>query len=384
MSARASAVSTKNPRVGGLEARFATLPPVWATPATEPMPSLDFELPPELEAGEPPEARGLARDAVKLMVSRLGDDRLEHTHFRHLPDYLQAGDVLVINTSGTLNAAVEARRADGAPIVVHLSTQLPAGLWTAELRRPAQGTTTPFYHATAGESLALAGGGTLTLLVPYLPLDEARTRLWIAALRLPEAVGPYLERHGFPIRYSYVRQPWPSAYYQTVYVTEPGSAEMPSAGRAFTPELITRLAARGVVVAPLLLHTGVASLEHHEPPYEEYYRVAGTTAELVNAARRHGRRVIAVGTTVVRALETVADEAGRVHQGEGWTSLVITPGRRLRAVSGLLTGLHEPRASHLAMLRALAGEAHLRKAYAEALRERYLWHEFGDMHLMLP
>ena len=158
---------------------------------------------------------------------------------------------------------------------------------------------------------------------------------------------------------------------------------MPSAGRAFTPELITRLVARGVQVAPLLLHTGVASLEDHEPPYEEYYEIPAASARLINQARREGRRVIAVGTTVVRALETVVAD-GEVHPGQGWTGLVITPQRRLRAVSGLLTGLHEPRASHLAMLAALAGEAHLRLAYAEALRERYLWHEFGDLHLILP
>ncbi len=159
---------------------------------------------------------------------------------------------------------------------------------------------------------------------------------------------------------------------------------MPSAGRAFTPELITRLVAGGVQVAPLLLHTGVASLEEHEPPYEEFYRVPPETARLVNAARERGKRVVAVGTTVVRALETVADPDGTAHPGEGWTTLVIGPERGLRAVDALLTGLHEPRATHLAMLEALAGREHLRTVYGEALRERYLWHEFGDLHLLLP
>jgi S-adenosylmethionine:tRNA ribosyltransferase-isomerase len=159
---------------------------------------------------------------------------------------------------------------------------------------------------------------------------------------------------------------------------------MPSAGRAFTPELITRLVARGVQIAPLLLHTGVASLEDHEPPYEEFYRVPLETARLVNGARAAGRQVIAVGTTVVRALETVTDAEGVTHPGEGWTRLVVTPERGLRAVNGLLTGFHEPRATHLAMLEALAGRRHLEIAYAEALRERYLWHEFGDLHLILP
>src|SRR5262249_11678535 len=153
--------------------------------------------------------------------------------------------------------------------------------------------------------------------------------------------------------------------------------------RAFTPELMTRLIAQGVQIAPLLLHTGVASIENHEPPYEEYYRVSLATARVVNEARATGRRVIAIGTTVVRALETVTDESGVAHPGEGWTSLIITPERGVRAVDGLLTGLHEPRASHLAMLEAICGREHLRLAYAEALRERYLWHEFGDLHLLL-
>ena len=169
-----------------------------------------------------------------------------------------------------------------------------------------------------------------------------------------------------------------------MYVTEPGSAEMPSAGRAFTPELITRLVAQGVQIAPLLLHTGVASLEDNEKPYEEYYRVSGETARLVNAARSSGRRIIAVGTTAVRALETVTDENAYTYGGTGYTNLFLTPERGVRAVNGLLTGLHEPCATHLMMLEAICGREHLHHTYAAALQERYLWHEFGDLHLILP
>ncbi len=163
-----------------------------------------------------------------------------------------------------------------------------------------------------------------------------------------------------------------------------GSAEMPSAGRPFTPELLTQLMARGVHVVPLILHTGVASPEGHEPPYEEFYRVPVEAARTVNMARTAGKRVVAVGTTVVRALETVADGEGAVHPGQGWTRLVITPQRGLRVVDGLLTGLHEPRITHLAMLEALTGPYHLQVAYAEAIQRGYLWHEFGDLHLILP
>jgi S-adenosylmethionine:tRNA ribosyltransferase-isomerase len=301
-----------------------------------------------------------------------------------------------------MNAALQARRADGTACELHLSTHLPADLWVVEVRLPTETATKPFYDAEAGEMLRLPGGATATLHIPYSRQHEktllsppntmpfpgtqkkGHTRLWIATLQFPFPIHDYLERYGFPIRYSYVKQQWPVSYYQTVYATEPGSAEMPSAGRAFTPEIITQLVAHGIQFAPLILHTGVASLEEHEPPYEEYYSVPLETSRLVNSARTAGKRVIAVGTTAVRALETVTDIEGMTHPGEGWTSLVITPQRGLRAVNAMLTGLHEPYATHLAMLEALCGREHLKITYQEALREGYLWHEFGDLHLILP
>ena len=346
---------------------------------------LDFDLPRELEAGEPPEARGLRRDEVRLMVSYRDDDRVVHSRFRDLGDFLQAGDVLVINTSATMNAAIQAEREDGAALELHLSTRLPGGLWIVELRRPAGAATEPFRHATPGETLRLPEGARVTLHAPYQENADrgAGSRLWLSTLDLPGPLDEYLDVHGFPIRYGYVGESWPLDYYQTVYATEGGSAEMPSAGRAFTPELITRLVAKGVQFAPLILHTGVASLEDDEPPYEEIYRVPPETARLVNAARAAGSRVVAVGTTAVRALETVTDESGTTHPGEGWTRLVVTPERGVRSVNAMLTGLHEPRSSHLAMLEALAGREHLRTTYGEALMEGYLWHEFGDLHLIL-
>lgn len=341
---------------------------------------LTFRLPARLEATEPPEARGLARDDVRLMVSYRSDDRIVHTRFREISAFLRQGDVLVINTSATRPAAVPARRADGERFDLHLSNQLPAGLWLVELRKPARVATEPFFDAQAGERFTLPEGGVVTLRAPY----GEKGRLWVANLSLPAPADDYLQRHGRAIRYDYVREEWPLSYYQTVYATEPGSAEMPSAGRAFSAEIVTELVARGVYVAPLLLHTGVASLETDESLYEEAYHVPEATARLVNMVRDSGGRVIAVGTTVVRALETVADEAGRVQGGEGWTGLVITPQRGIRAVDGILTGWHEPKASHLAMLEALAGKRHLRVAYDQALHAGYLWHEFGDLHLILP
>ena len=352
---------------------------------------LDFDLPAQLEAGEPAEARGLQRDEVRLLVSQACGEVADHARFHELGRFLNAGDVLVINTSGTLNAALPAQRADGSTLELHLSTHLPADLWLVELRGFGHTNglkhTVPFRDARAGDVLRLPADGLVTLLAPYSPdrsepqLDSAR--LWVATLQLPLALLPYLDRFGEPIHYSYVHRAWPSAYYQTAYVTEMGSAEMPSAGRAFTPQLMAQLVARGIQFAPLILHTGVASLEDHEPPYEECYRVSPETAQQINAARASHKRVIAVGTTAVRAIETVTDEAGLVHPGEGWTRLVIGPQRGIRTFDGLLTGFHEPRASHLAMLEALAGRAHLQRAYAEALRNGYLWHEFGDLHLLL-
>jgi S-adenosylmethionine:tRNA ribosyltransferase-isomerase len=347
--------------------------------------SLDFEVPPELEASEPPEARGLRRDEVRLMVSYKDGDRVVHSTFRDLGDFLDAGDVLVINTSGTMNAAVEAKREDGTALELHLSTRLPGGLWIVELRRSAGTATEPFRDALPGETLSLPERAKVTLHAPY-PGHSARdegSRLWLSTLELPRQLEEYLHRHGFPIRYGYVGESWPISYYQTVYATERGSAEMPSAGRAFTPELITRLVAKGVQFAPLILHTGVASLEDGEPPYEEFYRIPPETARLVNASRASGRRVVAVGTTAVRALETVTDGDGNTHPGEGWTHLLVTPGRGIRSVDSMLTGLHEPRSTHLAMLEALAGREHLRVTYGQALQEGYLWHEFGDLHLIL-
>lgn len=341
--------------------------------------TLDFTLPEALEAHEPPEARGLARDAVNLLVSYKADDAMRHVRFKEIGAFFRAGDVLVINTSGTLPAAVAAQRADGTKLILHLSTRLPGDLWVAELRRLVGTKTVPFADGRAGETLHLPDA-TVTLLTRY----KEGSRLWRAKLTLPTPLEAYLAAHGKPIRYGYLNSDWDIRYYQTVYATEAGSAEMPSAGRAFTPEIITQLVAKGVTLAPLLLHTGVASLEDHEPPYAEYYRVPPQTASAVTQANAESRRVIAVGTTVVRALETVTDANGVTHPGEGYTELFITPERGVRAVSGILTGWHEPRATHLLMLAAIANRRHLAKAYRAALERGYLWHEFGDLHLILP
>lgn len=340
--------------------------------------TLGFDLPPELEAAEPPEARGLTRDAVRMLVAWNSSGSVAQATFFDLPTYLEEGDLVVVNTSGTLAAEVPGIDAEGRRLEVHLSTRLPAGLWTVELRDGGR----PFFGASPG-CIELPAGGAVHLLAPYVRHPRG-ARLWVAQLSVPGTLFAYLSAHGSPIRYGYVRGEWPINAYQNVYATEPGSAEMPSAGRPFSPEVITRLVARGIGVVPLLLHTGVASLEAGEPPYAEYFRVSPSTAERVNATRGHGGRVLAVGTTVVRALESVVDPHGEVHAGSGWTEVVVTPERPVRSVDGLLTGWHEPEASHLAMLEAIAGRDILERSYTVALEEGYLWHEFGDVHLILP
>jgi S-adenosylmethionine:tRNA ribosyltransferase-isomerase len=323
----------------------------------------------------------MTRDSVRMMVAHRSDQSLVHSHFSELPRFLNEGDLVVLNTSGTLPAEVDGTGPAGEPLQIHLSTQLPAGLWTVEVRRDGR----VHLDASAGSDIALIGGGRVSLLTPYSAGPAGvGTRLWVAMIHTPGALPTFLARHGRPIRYGYVQGSYPLSAYQNVYATEPGSAEMPSAGRPFTPEVLTRLVAKGVAVAPLLLHTGVASLEANEPPYAEYFKVSSTTAHRINDVRRTGGRVIGIGTTVVRALESVVDEHGHVHPGEGWTETVVAPDHPVRSIDGFLTGWHEPEASHLAMLEAIAGRPLLEDSYRAALAEGYQWHEFGDVHLILP
>ncbi len=336
-----------------------------------------FELPPALEASEPPEARGVPRDAVRMMVSRRRTGEITHHTCSDLPDLLLPGDLLVVNTSATLPAAVRC----GPGLVMHFSTSLPDGSWLAELRAVRGHATEPFPGGSPGQALPLPGGAVATLA------GRVTGRLW--RVRMSTAVVPYLLRHGSYIHYSYVASDWPAQAYQTVFGTSPGSAEMPSASRPFTAEMIARLVVRGVMIAPLTLHTGVSSLEGDEEPYPEPYDIPPATARLVDATRQAGGRVVAVGTTVVRALETAAAARGQRAAGPlpasaGWTHHLVTPQTPPRVVDALFTGLHEPRSTHLLMLNAFAGAGLLRRCYAAAVEHSYLWHEFGDVHLLLP
>ncbi|MGC9497884.1 S-adenosylmethionine:tRNA ribosyltransferase-isomerase [Streptomyces sp. WG7] len=363
-------------------------------------------VPRELSARVPAEQRGpgLDRDAVRLLVSR--GTEVSHHVFGELPGLLRAGDLLVVNTSATLAAAVDGH-VGHARVVVHFSTRGDDGRWAVELRVPdGRGTTRARAEVGAAEgagrgALPSKGGGRRAggqegtrvrlpggaRLVLEEPLSARGERLWWARVSGAE-VPVVLREHGRPIRYSYTERDQPLSAYQTVFALPSadgsGSAEMPSAARPFTARLVAELVSRGVQFAPVTLHTGVASAEAHEPPYPERFSVPEASARLINAAAAGDGRVVAVGTTAVRAVESAAGADGRVRARAGWTDLVVTPERGVRVVDGLLTGLHEPEASHLLMLEAVAGRAALDRGYDAAVRGRYLWHEFGDVHLLLP
>jgi S-adenosylmethionine:tRNA ribosyltransferase-isomerase len=343
---------------------------------------LDFDLPSDLEASDPVEPR----DQVRLLVA--GPSGVTHARFADLPRFLEPGDLLVVNTSPTMAAAVHGERSNDRAVTVHFSTGLDDGTWVVELR-PRGRAFGPVTDVRAGEQVELADAVVLTVLDAHPP---GQSRLWRARIAVDGGVPRLLARHGEPIRYAYVPTPHPLAEYQTVFSrereidhgSEPGSAEMPSAGRPFTTAIVTELVVRGIAVAPVTLHTGVSSQDAGEPPLPERYSVPPATARLVNLTRADGGRVVAVGTTVTRALESAADDQGRVSARDGWTDLVLGPRRLARVVTGLVTGWHAPGASHLHLLDAVAGSELVRHAYAEALRSRYTWHEFGDSCLLLP
>jgi S-adenosylmethionine:tRNA ribosyltransferase-isomerase len=343
-----------------------------------------FQLPDALVAREPPERRGVPRDRVRLMVIDRRSGRVEHTRFDRLGDYLRPGDLLVFNSSRTLPAVLEgALDGCGTPVEARLAEHLPDDSWLALLLCRRGGPFACGLHE--GMRITFAGG----LRATVRERDRHIPRLW--RLNFSRAGGDLIDavyRVGRPVRYEYTAQPWGLDYYQTVYAREPGSAEMPSAGRAFTWRLLFALERRGVESAHVVLHTGLSSylddeLDARHPASEEEYLVSPGAAEKVNRARAAGRRVIAVGTTVVRALESAAGPDGRVRAGHGYTRLHVTARHRLRAVDGLLTGLHEPEASHLDLLTAFLPADRLRHAYEEAVRRGYFWHEFGDLNLIV-
>lgn len=340
-----------------------------------------FTPPPGAFASAPPEARGGARDAVRLLVA--GAEGVSHGRFADLPQQLRAGDVVVVNNSATIAGQIDAAGPRG-PVVLHLATPLDDGSWVVEIRTAPEAERSVL-DAGAGEVFVAGGGLELALIEPYPRSGSSPTghgnRLWRA--RPVGDVRARLAAVGRPIAYGYLDRRYPLAAYQSVFATVPGSAEMPSAGRPFTKTLVTELVSRGIAVAPITLHTGLSSQEAGEAPQAERFEVSSSTARLVNAVRAGGGRVVAVGTTVTRALESAVVD-GRLVARSGWTDRVVSPADPPRVVTGLVTGWHDPQASHLLLVEAVAGAALTQRAYDAAVAESYWWHEFGDSALLLP
>ena len=346
-------------------------------------PHTRFTFPKDRTATEPPEQRGLRRDGVRLMVATPAGIR--HTSFYRLDDQLSPGDVLVVNTSATVPGQLDGTR-NGSAVVVHIANRLADGTRVVELRT-APDASAPVLDGEVGERISLPAGGVVELIAAHQGKGSSPTgvgnRLWRARVRVSQSLSDYLREHARPISYGYLNGSFPISAYQTIFALCPGSAEMPSAARPFSAELVARLVARGVIFAPITLHAGLSSQDAGEAPQREWFEVSETTAHLVNSARARGGRVIAVGTTATRAIESAARPDGIVAASSGWTDLVISPERSVRVVGGLITGWHNPEASHLLLVESVVGAELTQRAYDAAVAENYLWHEFGDSCLLL-
>jgi len=344
--------------------------------------AIRFDAKADAIAPAPAEARGLSREDVRLLVASGG--RIEHAQFRDLPEHLRAGDLVVVNDSATIPGEIDAEWRGRGPVVLHLATPLDDGTWVTEVRTAADGARAVL-DAEPDDRFE-AGPVSVTLVAAYPHEGSSPTgagnRLWRARIEGP--LEDHLRLHGRPIAYGYLPRRYPLSAYQTVFATRPGSAEMPSAARPFTHRLVTRLVSKGVGIAPITLHTGVSSQEAGEAPQAERFSVPASTARMVNAVRAGGGRVVAVGTTATRALESAVAEDGSVVARSGWTERVVTPADPPRVVNGLVTGWHDPHASHLLLVEAVAGRELTQRAYEAAVAEEYLWHEFGDAALLLP
>ncbi|MCC5803415.1 S-adenosylmethionine:tRNA ribosyltransferase-isomerase [Rossellomorea vietnamensis] len=332
-----------------------------------------FQIPSRLNATTPIELQGLERDDVKLMVLDREYAKCEHTVFKNLPDFLHEGDVLVFNNSRTLPASLKGKQGN-RNVLVRLSRKRSRNTWDALILGDVHQAGEPI-DFPGGVSGHIKGPGSETPLV-QLEFNKGDSELM-----------DFIFKNGEPIRYEYISEPWPLDYYQNVYGSVPGSVEMASAGRAFTWRLLQALKEKGVGIVFILLHAGLSyygndrwPMPNHHP---EDYRVSPEAVNEILHAKNRGKRVIAVGTTVVRALETVMTQHGQLQPAEGVTNLYISGDTSLQIVDGLITGLHEPEASHLNLLKAFMSEDKLRHAYQTALAKNYKWHEFGDMNIIL-
>jgi S-adenosylmethionine:tRNA ribosyltransferase-isomerase len=344
--------------------------------------TIQFELPVSLECTQPTEFRNIERDEVRLLVTT-DSDHTRHTTFRNVDQYLQKGDVLVVNTSATRASALPVVLPSNRLGMAHFSTRVNDSEWLIEIREIEGEKTVRWKEGKRGMKFHLPDGADITLKRKFYK-ERKLLHLWVAEFTSLQKQESYLAEHAQPIKYDHLNEHYPLDFYQSVFSLHPGSSEMPSAGRGFTKDLVERLLEKGVVIAPILLHTGVSSLEENESPYAEYMEVDQASATLINNAKKQGRKIIAVGTTGIRAIESAVNESGEVIPNTGVTNLFIDNDYKMKVINGLLTGFHEPRASHLQMLQSLAGFDHIERAYKSALDNNYFWHQFGDLHLILP
>ncbi|MBO0961508.1 S-adenosylmethionine:tRNA ribosyltransferase-isomerase [Neobacillus sp. MM2021_6] len=338
--------------------------------------ALDFYLPTELNASLPPEKRGLRRDHVRMLTLNRITGEIKHDHFFHLADYLQPGDLVILNNSRTIPAVLQAEWRRGTfkripAAEVRLARRRDVDIWEALIvAAPVKmGDILQFSSELAATVIGERENSPLKII----QFSKKGTDL----VNIIYALGE-------PVRYEYIEQPWDLDSYQTVFASHPGSVEMPSAGRAFSWELLFKLKRKNIQVDFIQLHTGLSYFLDDQWPQtpeenEEEYHISERTMERIHETKARGKRVIAIGTTVVRALETAA----KIGALSGMTKLYINQKFSLKIVNGIITGLHEPKASHLDMLSAFISEKYLLKAYDQAIESGYLWHEFGDMNLIL-
>lgn len=340
----------------------------------------DYDLPPDLIAQTPPPER----EAARMLVLDRRTGAIRHRGVRDLPDYLNPGDVLVLNDTRVIPARLFGRKeGSGGRVEVLLLEEEGPGLWLAIFKTAG--------HPREGARFLLGRDRIRGELIRREPGGRARIRLECDGSLL-EA----LEAEGLPPLPPYIRRPKglpedratlavDRERYQTVYARASGSIAAPTAGLHLTHALLDRIRERGAAVAKVTLHVGMGTfkpisaenLDDHDM-HEERYEVSAPTARVLNGARQAGGRLIAVGTTSARVLETAADDRGVIHAGEGRTRLFIRPPYRFKAVDAMLTNFHLPRSTLLVMIATLAGRETVLNAYAEAVRERYRFFSYGD------
>ena len=347
-------------------------------------PSINFTLPDELRAKKPPELRGINHDHVRLFVIDRNNRMTYHSAFNHLSDFLRRGDLLIFNSSRTLPASLKTINYKAQQnLEVRLAEHLPDDCWLVLFLYQNKN----HFHSNLKPGLRIEFASGLSATI--IERNIHNPRLWKIKFSAngPELINIFYQI-GKPIHYGYISAPLPLEYFLTVFAKDPVSSEMPSAGRAFTWKMLFDLKNKGIDTAFLTLHTGLSSYMNGDPNAgqlvaEEEYFISESTADKIETNKARNGRIVAVGTSVVRVLESCAIQTGKVLPGHAYTSPRMTEGHKLKIADGLITGFHEPEASHLDLLSAFLSPSLIKKSYEEAIEKNYLWHEFGDLCLII-